>query len=74
MATLSSIQLNLTGLRKQEVEKDVVMEKKLREVCLKLIEAYKNRRKGIRELKKRTGDPFAEVAVRMLKKVQDRDS
>nr|GEX57118.1 hypothetical protein [Tanacetum cinerariifolium] len=74
MATLSSIQLNLTRLGKQEVEKDVVMEKKFREVCLKIIEAYKNRRKGIHELKKRTGDPFAEVAVRMLKKVQDRDS
>ncbi|GJU05240.1 RNA-directed DNA polymerase, eukaryota [Tanacetum coccineum] len=56
-----------------KVEKDVVMEKKPREVCLELIEAYKNRRKEICELEKRMGDPFVEGAVRMLKKVQDRD-
>ncbi|GKB92990.1 hypothetical protein Tco_0979127 [Tanacetum coccineum] len=73
MAASSSTQVKLTGLVKQEVEKDVVMEKKLREVCLELIEAYRNRRKEILELKKRMGDPFAKGAVRMLKSVQDRD-
>ncbi|GJX02214.1 hypothetical protein Tco_0186127 [Tanacetum coccineum] len=73
MAASSSIQLKLTELVKQELEKDLVMEKKPREVCLELIEAYKNRRKEIDELEKRIGDPFAEGAVRMLKKVQGRD-
>ncbi|GJS82129.1 hypothetical protein Tco_0748670 [Tanacetum coccineum] len=73
MTASSSIQVKLTGLVKQEVEKDVVMEKKLRKVCLELIEAYKNRRKEIRKLEKRTSDHFVEGAVRMLKKVQDRD-
>ncbi|GKE54840.1 hypothetical protein Tco_1489996 [Tanacetum coccineum] len=43
MATSSSIQLKLTRLVKQEVEKYLVMEKKLREVCLELTEAFTNR-------------------------------
>ncbi|GJU81491.1 reverse transcriptase domain-containing protein [Tanacetum coccineum] len=66
MVASSFIQVKLTGLVKQKVKKDVVMEKKLRKVCLELIKAYKNRRKEIRELEKRTGDPFAEGVMRSL--------
>ncbi|GJS74725.1 hypothetical protein Tco_0707566 [Tanacetum coccineum] len=73
MAPSSSIQLKLTGLMKQEVEKGLVMEKKLGEVFLELIKALKNRRKEIEELEKSTGNPFVEEAVRMLKKVEGRD-
>ncbi|GJZ48926.1 hypothetical protein Tco_0603116, partial [Tanacetum coccineum] len=64
MTASSSIQVKLTVLVKQKVKKDVVMEKKLRKVCLELIKAYKNRRKEIRELEKRTSDPFAEGVMR----------
>nr|GEX51211.1 hypothetical protein [Tanacetum cinerariifolium] len=69
MVASSSTQVKLAGLVKQEVEKDVPMEKKLRKVCLELIEANTNRRKVIRKLEKRTSDAFAEGAVRMLKKI-----
>nr|GEU55313.1 transposase, MuDR, MULE transposase domain protein [Tanacetum cinerariifolium] len=73
MAASSSTQLKLMKLVKHDVEKDSVMEKKLRDVCLELIELYKNRPKEIQELQKRTGDPFTEGAARTLKKVQGRD-
>ncbi|GKD26484.1 hypothetical protein Tco_1232698, partial [Tanacetum coccineum] len=73
MAASSYIQLKLTEPVKQEVKKDLVMEKKLKEVCLELTEVYKNRGKEIEELGKRISDLFAEGAVRMLKKIQERD-
>nr|GEZ37428.1 hypothetical protein [Tanacetum cinerariifolium] len=51
-----------------EVEKDFLIEKKLREMCLELIKVHKKEGKEIEELGKRTGDPVAEGDARMVKK------
>nr|GEW44449.1 hypothetical protein [Tanacetum cinerariifolium] len=73
MAASSSTQLKLAKLVKHEVEKDSVIEKKLSDAYLELIEVDKNRAKDIDEIRTRTGEPFAEGAVRMFKKVQGWD-
>ncbi|GKD17407.1 hypothetical protein Tco_1206565 [Tanacetum coccineum] len=76
MVTSSSstnIQRKMAELVMNEVEKDFLIKKKLREMRLELIAVHKEREKEIEELRMRTGDLVAEGQVRTLKKVQGRD-
>ncbi|GJS74094.1 hypothetical protein Tco_0706935 [Tanacetum coccineum] len=76
MVTSSSstnIQRKMAKLVMNKVEKDFLIEKKLREMRLELIAVHKEREKEIEELKMRTGNLVAEGQVRTLKKVQGRD-
>ncbi|GJV64629.1 hypothetical protein Tco_1475457 [Tanacetum coccineum] len=53
MATTSpstNIQLTMVELVKNEIDKDLVIEKRLREMCLELTEVHKKREKEIRSL------------------------
>nr|GEY15211.1 hypothetical protein [Tanacetum cinerariifolium] len=58
----------MVELVKNEIYKDLMIEKMLREICLELSEVYKKREKEIEELEKRTGYLVAKGDMRMLKR------
>nr|GEV73390.1 hypothetical protein [Tanacetum cinerariifolium] len=58
----------MVELVKNEIYKDLMIEKMLREICLELSEVYKKREKEIEELEKRTGYLVSKGDMRMLKR------